>query len=251
MTTTTATPWWVRWREAEGATILHVDLTPDAEREACAVALLDGAERSRRRRFLAARARREFALCRAALRVVLAERLGCSKRQLSFGYLEHGKPFAMVDGRRADIGFNVSHSGRHGLIAIAEHRPAAAPEHGRVEQLGVDVEERRPRKDLEGIGSLVFSPAERRLLAAAADDNRRRLFYRFWSLKEALIKAVGTGFSRSPRGIEIPAPMLRGARTGEFRFSDSPAETWRLVDLGERRFAAALAWRMPDSPVSS
>ena len=231
--TATRAPWWSRWREADGATILHVDLTADAEREARAVALLDDAEQSRRRRFLAAHARREFALCRAALRVVLAERLGCGNRQLSFGYLEHGKPFAMVDGRRADTGFNVSHSGRHGLIALAERA-----------EMGVDVEERRPRKDLEGIGGLVFSPAERQLLAAA-DRNRKQVFYRLWSLKEALIKAIGTGFSLAPTGIELPAPVLRGAKSGEFRFQHSPAETWRLVDLGERRFAAALAYLAP------
>ena len=238
--TTTGTRWWGHWREAEGATILHVDLTPDAEREARAVALLDAAERARRRRLLAERARREFALCRAALRVVLAERLACTNRQLSFGYLEHGKPFALVGGRRAAHGFNVSHSGRHGLIAIDGH-----------ERIGVDVEERRPREDLEGIGRLVFTPAEQRLLERAGERDKPDQFYRLWSLKEALIKAIGTGFSRSPRGIELPAPLLRGARTGEYRFSDSPAETWRLADLGERRFAAALAWRLPDSPVSS
>ncbi len=235
---TTATRWWGHWREAGGATILHVDLTPDAEREAQAVALLDAAERARRRRLLAERARREFALCRAALRVVLAERLACTNRQLSFGYLEHGKPFARVGDRRAVHGFNVSHSGRHGLIAIDGH--------GRI---GVDVEERRPREDLEGIGRLVFTPAEQRLLERAERD-RSREFYRLWSLKEALMKAVGAGFSLAPAKIELPEALLRGARTGEYRFAESPAETWRLVDLGERRFAAALAYRTPDPPVS-
>lgn len=236
--TTTGTPWWGHWREAGGATILHVDLTPDAEREARAVALLDAAERARRRRLLAERARREFALCRAALRVVLAERLACTNRQLSFGYLEHGKPFALVGGRPAARGFNVSHSGRHGLIAIDGH-----------ERIGVDVEERRPREDLEGIGRLVFTPAEQRLLERAGPDRPRR-FYRLWSLKEALMKAVGAGFSLAPAKIELPAALLRGASAGEYRFADSPAETWRLVDLGERRFAAALAYRTPDPPVS-
>ena len=229
--TTTEPPWWDRWREADGATILHVDLTADAGREARAVALLDEAELARRRRLLAARARREFALCRAALRVVLAEHLGCDNLQLSFGYLEHGKPFARVDGLRVATAFNVSHSGRHGLIAVGEHA-----------QLGVDVEERRPRRDLEGIGSLVFSAAERQLLAAADDRSKSQVFYRLWSLKEALIKTIGTGFSLAPTGIELPAAMLRGARSGEYRFAHLPEETWKLVDLGERRFAAALAY---------
>lgn len=55
------------WREVEGAVVLHVDLTPDAEREARTVTLLDDTEKVSCRPFRAVRARREFVLCRAAL----------------------------------------------------------------------------------------------------------------------------------------------------------------------------------------
>ena len=226
----TENPWWSPWREADGATILHVDLAPDAEREARAVALLDDAEMARWRRMRSARAKRQFVLCRAALRVNLARHLDCANRQLAFDHLEHGKPVATVAGRRARCGFNVSHSGRHGLIAI-----------GGQDGLGVDVEERLPRRDLEGIGGLVYGPMEKDLLAAATGVERIHVFYRLWSMKEALIKALGTGFSLSPRGFEIPEPMLCGCRSGVFRFPHMPSQAWRLLDLGEARFAAALA----------
>ncbi|MDE0060855.1 MAG: 4'-phosphopantetheinyl transferase superfamily protein [Defluviicoccus sp.] len=230
----TRDPWWSPWRQVENAIVLHVDLAPDAGREAEAVSLLDDAERERWRRLLSQRARREFALCRAALRVCLAERLGCADRQLSFDRLEHGKPVARVAGRPVDAAFNVSHSGRHGLIAFA----------GRG-SLGVDVEERVAQRDLLGIGRLVYGAAERRLLGDAWGRERVHLFYRLWSMKEALIKALGTGFSLSPAGFEIPAPVLRGARSGVFRFPHLPSQSWRLLDLGEPRFAAALAYRLP------
>ena len=72
-----------------------------------------------------------------------------------------------------------------------------------------------------------------------------RLFYRLWSLKEALIKALGTGFSLNPTRFEVPGPVLDGARSSDFRFPHSPESRWRLHDLGEPRFAAALAWRLP------
>ena len=228
--------WWTPWREVEDAIVLHVDLAPDEASEARAVSLLDEAETTRWRRILSARARREFALCRAALRVILSERLGCAGRQLSFDYLEHGKPVARVAGQPVGAGFNVSHSGRHGLIAIAGH-----------DCLGVDVEERVSQRDLEGIGSLVYGPMERRLLGNTAGRERVRLFYRLWSMKEALIKALGAGFSLNPTGFQIPAPMLRGARSGAFRFPHLPSQSWRLLDLGEPRFAAALAYRLPHS----
>ena len=239
--TRTEDSWWTPWREVDGAVVLHVDLTPDAEREARAVALLDDAEKARCRRFRAVRARREFVLCRAALRVSLAERLGCTRRQLSFGHLEHGKPFAKVTGRSVETAFNVSHSGQHGLIALSGH-----------DALGIDVEERVAQRDLEGIGSLVYGPEERRLLEIAAGREKVQLFYRLWSMKEALIKALGTGFSLNPSRFEVPEPILRGARSGVFRFPHLPSDAWRLLDLGEQRFAAALAYRLssPSRPIS-
>ena len=225
--------WWSPWREVDGATVLHVDLTPDSERETRAFDLLDDEERARWHRFLAVGARRQFALCRAALRVALSERLGCANRALSFAYLEHGKPFTTVNGRRADVGFNVSHSGRHGLIAIGAH-----------DRLGVDVEERVSKRDLEGIGSLVYGSTERRLLAAATGRDKVHLFYRLWSMKEALIKALGSGFSLNPSRFEVPPAMLQGERSGSFQFPHEPSSEWRLLDLGEPRFAAALAYKV-------
>ena len=228
--------WWSPWREVNGATILYVDLSPDEEREARAFAMLDEEEQARCQRFLSVRARSQFVLCRAALRVALAEQLGCANRALSFGYLEHGKPFATVDGRRADVSFNVSHSGKHGLIAISTH-----------DWLGVDVEERVSKRDLDGIGSLVFGPAERHALAIATGRDKVRLFYRLWCMKEALIKAIGAGFSLNPSRFEVPPPMLQGERSGMFRFPHAPSDRWRLLDLGEPRFAAALAYKVPPS----
>lgn len=229
----TENTWWTPWREVDGAIVLHVDLAPDAGREAQAVSLLDDAEKARSRRFQSVRARREFVLCRAALRVSLAERLGCSCGRLSFGFLEHGKPYVRLADRSVDIAFNVSHSGGHGLIAITDRAC-----------VGVDVEERAPRRDLDGIGSLVYGPEERRLLGTASGEKKVQTFYRLWSMKEALIKALGTGFSLSPSGFEVPRPMLQGERSGIFRFPHLPSQAWRVLDLGEPRFAAALAYRL-------
>ncbi len=226
--------WWSPWREAEGSLILHVDLRPDEDREARAVELLDEEERPRWNRFLVKRAKRQFSLCRAALRINLCERLGCSNQDLSFGYLEHGKPFARVKGRRPPVNFNVSHSGEHGLIAFGEH-----------DQLGVDVEVRVSRDDFDGIGKRVYGQAERRALESAEGKAKLRLFYRLWSLKEALIKALGTGFSLSPSRFEVPPAILSGERAAEFRFPHAPADAFWLEDLGEPRFAAASAYRLP------
>ena len=228
------------WLEAEGVLVLHVDLSPGEGREPWALSLLDDEERRRSDRFVVKGARRRFSLCRAALRINLCERLGCTNDNLSFGYLEHGKPFAKVNGAPSPVSFNVSHSGSHGLIGFAEH-----------DGLGVDLEERAPDRNFDGIGSSVYGPAERRALTAATGPQKVDLFYRLWSLKEALIKALGTGFSLNPSRFEVPRSMLDGERASVFRFPHRSSDRFWLEDLGETRFAAAIAYRLPSGDARS
>ncbi len=225
--------WWRFFDKRGDIVILHVDLTPDQAREAEALSWLNNAERVRRQRYRHARPRREFALCRAALRAALCGQFGCRNDQLAFGASRYGKLFALLDDAPAPISFSVSHSGKHGLIALA-------PE-GR---LGVDVEERTARHDPDGEIRKVFAPGERAQLASASGDRKRRLFFALWTMKEALIKALGTGLSLNLSQFEIPPGMYSGARASRFRFPHLPGVEWRLENLGNEHFAAALAYEL-------
>ena len=229
--------WVSPYRETGDVLVVHVDLTPTEDREDRALTWLDREEHDRRRRYRYERPRREFALCRAALRSLLCRQLDCRNDRLAFGTTGHGKPFALVDGVPAPVSFNVSHSGRHGLVGIAPQ--------GR---LGVDVEERIPRFDLEGIGEIVFGPWERTDLAEARGSEKSQFFFNLWTLKEALIKALGTGFSLNPSGFEIPTAMRHGAKSGLFRFPHLPDVTWRLENLGNAEFAATCAHELDPVP---
>lgn len=234
---TLAEPWWRPFRKVGHAAVLHVDLTPDAAREAEAPGWLDEGERTRWRQYRHEGPRRRFALCRAALRAVLCGRLGCRNEQLGFGASVHGKPYALIQGAAAPVSFNVSHSGEHGLIALA----AAG-------RLGVDVEERGPRRHLEELISAVLGPAEQAELASAPGSRKLFLFFHLWTMKEALIKALGLGLNLEMSRLEIPLAMRHGKRTGIFRFPEVPTVRWRLEDIGNERFAAAIACELdPDS----
>ena len=222
--------WWRPYRTVGRVNVFHVDLRPNAVREAEALARLSDDERDRGRRFLHPGPRRRFALCRAALRAVLSDRLDCGSGDLAFRESRRGKPSALLRGRPAPISFNVSHGGNHGLVAVA---PSG--------RLGVDVEERVSRIDPDGPIVDVFGPEERAELSAARGDDKLRLFFRLWTMKEALIKALGTGFAMDPALFQAPPAMRRGAPTGVFRFPHLPYAAWRLDDLGSDDFAAALA----------
>ncbi len=136
------------------------------------------------------------------------------------------------------MAFNVSHSGRHGLIAIA---PA-----GRV---GVDVEERSARRDMDGDIRVLFAPGERSQFEALGGWRKTDLFYRLWTLKEALVKATGIGLSLDTAEFEIPRSIYAGTGSGLFSFAGTPDETWLLESLGNADFSAALAHEA--SPASS
>ena len=220
--------------EAGAATVVHVDLSPDPAREAAALAWLDGEEMARWHRSRHARARRQFVLCRAALRAILCEQLDCANADLRFEALDHGKPGALVGDEPVTTSFNVSHSGNHGLIAFAPR--------GR---LGVDVEERHHRHDPDGPVNDVFAPREQEELAKLSAADKLDLFFRLWTLKEAAIKALGTGFSLDPAGFEIPVSMYRCRSHASFTFPRLPDVRWRLDDIGNADFAAAVAHEMP------
>lgn len=228
-----AGPWWAPLAESGCTTVVHVNLSACTDHEARALALLDDGERARWARFRYPGPRRRFALCRAALRTILADRLGCPAGRLSFAAAELGKPFCLLDREPAPISFNVSHSGSHGLIAFA-------PE-GRV---GVDVEERFDRRYLDELIDTVLSREERSEIQGLPQDVRLSAFLRFWTIKEAIIKAIGSGHSLDVAEIETPESMRRGARTGVFQSPLLPAATLSLKDLGNQDFAAALAYEV-------
>ena len=229
--------WWRRFAVAAHADVTHVDLSPDALRETAALGWLDATEQQRLRRFVAARPRRDFTLCRAALRALLCGHLDCENAQLSFGASDRGKPFALVDAAPAAIDFSVSHSGAHALIAVT-----------RAGRVGIDVEDRALRRNIDAAAALTFAAAELAELAAAGEACRTRLFYRIWTMKEALVKALGTGFATDPSQFEVPPALRRGARRCTWRFPQLSAAQWQLENLGNADFAAAVATELGPTP---
>lgn len=104
------------------------------------------------------------------------------------------------------VSFNLSHSGLHGLIAVE-----------RAGRIGMDVEVRRPRPDLLGTVRTIMTPLEARTLSRFPKSEKDHRLYRIWTLKEAIAKVLGMGFSLDLTGFSIPAAMLDGMRTCEFR----------------------------------
>ena len=225
--------WWREYRSIDDVVVYEVDVSEDDSREALAIRMLDEDESERSRGFVFPGPRRRFVLCRAALRSILCPHIECSNDDLKFGATDHDKPYALVRNEPIEFGFNVSHSGDHGLIAIGE-TPA----------LGVDIEIRRHHRNLDLLVSTVLSADEKAKIASVSDRGEKNgLFFDFWTVKEAVLKAAGVGMSGpEPSEIEVPSEMREGARSCVTQFEQINERNWRLVNLGTAKFAAALAY---------
>lgn len=223
--------WWSPFKTIGSVSVVHVNLSAETPWENDAAAWLDEQEWERYRRYEHEGVRRRFLLTRAALRAILCEELECENEQLHFEKSRYGKPHVLVNERPVTASFNVSHSGNHGLIAYS-------PEG----LLGVDVEVRDAKRDLSLLVDTVLNASEKTALALAQGSERTHLFFKLWTLKEAILKASGEGLALDATSIKIPAAMLHGADSGTLCLSRPSRIALRIQDLGNQDFAAALAY---------
>ena len=167
--------------------------------------------------------RLRFTLGRGMVRHVVSAAVGIPPAELRLVAADHGKPY-LADPQPA-VHFNVSHSGDLVLVAFG-NRP-----------VGVDIELQRADIDLAGIASTCFSPVERRDIFIAPADAQAR-FFRYWTCKEAWIKADG-------RGLSLPLVdfTVTGLDDGECRVQHGGVTLpWRVRPLAVREgYEAALA----------
>ena len=113
-----------------------------------------------------------------------------------------------------DLCFNLSHSGSRSLCALSDG------------PVGVDIETVRPRRAL--LPRAVLSDGEYAWFLArggAWED-----FYTLWTLKEAKVKAQGTGINRPARTITVPplGPGESGVWDG-LHFTAYSGAGWRAA----------------------
>lgn len=216
--------------------MVHVDLSENSDFEAVALFMLDHQERKRADAFHSESSRRQFVLCRAALRANICIQHCIDNSDLQVFAERNEKPVALVSGKTLKIQFNVSHTVDHGLLAFAKQ--------GRI---GVDIENRNSRSKVDEILYSVFSSKEKSLLRQTPEPMRRQMFFRLWACKEALIKATGEGFRRDTSAFSIPDSLLGQARSANMKLIDMPEVVWKIVNLETDQFAAAVAHELIES----
>jgi 4'-phosphopantetheinyl transferase len=158
-----------------------------------AEALLSEEERDRRQRFVSPDLGRRFLAARAGLRLLLGRHLDRDPRSLTFVVNAFGKP-RLADGD--SVHFNLSHSGERAVLAISDG------------PVGIDLEAMRPIEHLD-LATRYFHPHEVAAITGPRDENeQRRAFFLVWTLKEAVVKAVGDGLSIPLNSFEVSIASL-------------------------------------------
>lgn len=119
---------------------------------------------------------------RAGVRQILAAYLEQAATTVNIAKTVHGKPY-LAD--YPDIHFNISHSAEILLVAISQ-----------VGAVGVDIEQAKPqRRDFSGLVAKCFAKSEQDYWQQLSETEKVAEFYRFWTRKEAFVKAVGRGLA--------------------------------------------------------
>ena len=189
-----------------------------------AQALLSDDERARQRSFVSPELRRRFGAARAGLRTLLGRHLDLDPRHLGFATNEFGKPRLAGDGQ---VHFNLSHCEERAVLAISD-----------TTEVGIDLERERPIEHVD-LAKRYFHPNEVTAITASPDEaEQRRAFFLVWTLKEAVVKALGTGLSTPLDSFEVAIgvsmPRLAVAPEGAPR-------TWWLHAAMADDYCCALA----------
>ncbi|MEH2174400.1 4'-phosphopantetheinyl transferase HetI [Nostoc sp.] len=175
-------------------------------------ATLSSDEMARAERFYFQEHRQRFIAGRGILRTILGRYLGIQPLQVEFNYQQRGKPVLADKFADSGLAFNLSHSQGLGLCAVNCTCP-----------IGVDLEYIRPMSDLEALAKRFFLPREYEMLRSLSPNQQQEVFFRYWTCKEAYLKATGDGLSQLEQ-VEVSLTPTEPAKL-------QITEDWSLFEL--------------------
>lgn len=144
------------------------------------------------------------------LRLLLSKYTNKQPEKITFYKNKYGKPFI----KSSNLKFNISHSKEKLVVAISEC------------EVGVDVEYIDTNFDIGDIIDIVLSENEKLSIKTLNPKLQKKQFFLYWTQKEALLKAIGTGINTDLNTLEINCDMVLNNECRLLRFNE-----WGILPL--------------------
>ncbi len=161
-----------------GVTIYKIELFKLQESIPELTRILSDSEQRRANRYHFLKDKNRFIICRALLKILLAEYTDLDINQIIIDVDANKKPYISS---HPSVYFNVSHSVDYAIIAIA------------INPVGVDIEYINKEFNYNDILPTVFHQNEMEEIELSKEKHLS--FYKLWTRKEAIVKAIGKGIN--------------------------------------------------------
>lgn len=191
--------------------------------------LLNTDERTRAARFAFERDRRIYVLSHVLVRRMLSSFANVEPATWRFESGTYGKPRIVEPAGYEWLKFNLSHTRSGAFCGVV-----------RDAEIGVDIETMERATDCVPLADRYFSPDETAALHRAPAERQRETFFRFWTLKEAYIKARGLGLAIPLDAFSYQLDMSRPAAPPTISFAapetvekpiDDDPQRWQVAEL--------------------
>ena len=136
-------------------------------------------------RFTIGTRKQEFLAVWGWVRYQLAQALNVPAKDLQFKRSKAGKPFLVAPMLEKSMQFNLTHTKNNVGFCCSNQ----------VKACGIDIEIPRPMQDMLALAKRFYATEEFDFLRTLSIEQQQYYFFKFWVVKEAVLKASGLGMS--------------------------------------------------------
>ncbi len=152
------------------------------------LSILSNEEREKYERFHFEKDSHSYLVSHALVRKVLSRYCDVQPEAWKFSFNQHGKPEILSSIKCPNIKFNLSHTDGMSACVVSLNNDC-----------GVDVENIHRKSKLHAVAERMFAEQETEIMSACDENEMQKKFFYFWTLREAYVKAVGTGLGGSSK----------------------------------------------------
>ncbi len=187
-------------------------------------------EKERAGRFRYTKDRNYYIVVRGMLRNILSRYINISPEQIQFRYNDYGKPYLNPLHNKAKLQFNMSHSSGFALYGIVHD-----------DEIGIDIERISSIPEIDKLMDDYLTGEEKTRFHVLALNERTEKFFRYWTLKEAFIKAKGCGLALSMSQVEVQEESGKFVSLIDIKERPKEASHWSIYPLSPAAGYAAAA----------